>query len=238
MRKHELEIEIDAPASEVWKAISTAEGIASWFVPAKVEPGAGGKITLIWGEGMESTSRIEIWEPEKHLRKVDDRPEQALPSVMDYVLEARGGKTVLRLVHSGFGASADFDSEYEATGAGWPLFLQMLKHNAERGIDSCRNVTINRFLKEPAESAWKKLKPRVDAEFEKGVTRRNEHPGHWCVEFPEQGGKMTSVFCTSCGGATAVTIMALLYGVSESEEQAERGRWTGILDEVFTPASS
>jgi len=233
MRKHEMEIEIDAPASEVWKAISTAQGIASWFVPARVEPGPGGTITLIWGEGMESTSRIEIWEPEKHLRKVDDRPEQALPGVMDYVLEGSGGKTVLRLVHSGFGASADFDSEYESTGAGWPIFLQMLKHSVERGIDVCRNVTINRFVKESANSAWQKLQPRVAAEFEQGVTRRNTHPGHWCVEFPAQGGRMTSVFCTSCGGATAVSIMALLYGVSEAEENTVRGHWSGILDQVF-----
>jgi uncharacterized protein YndB with AHSA1/START domain len=238
MRKHEMTIEIAAPPEQVWEALSTGQGISSWFTESKVEPGAGGKIKMNWGEGMESTSRIEIWEPGKHLRVVSDRPEPALPSVVDYLLEGRGGKTVLRLVHSGFGATADFDSEYDATGAGWPLFMQMLKQSAERGIDVCRNVTINRFLKEPAESAWKKLQPRVAAEFEHGVTRCDGHPGHWCVEFPEQGGKMTSVFCVSCGGATAVTIMALLYGVSAAEEESVRGHWSGILDQVFTPAAS
>jgi hypothetical protein len=99
-------------------------------------------------------------------------------------------------------------------------------------------MTINRFLTEPSESAWQKLKPRVAAEFEQGVTRCKDHPGHWCVEFPAQGGKMTSVFCASCGGATVVTVMSLLYDVSEAEEEAERGHWSGILDQVFTPASS
>ena len=68
MRKHEIEIEIAAPASEVWKALTTAEGIASWFAPgAAVEPGAGGTMTISWGEGMEFTNRIAIWEPERHL---------------------------------------------------------------------------------------------------------------------------------------------------------------------------
>ena len=78
MRKHEIEIEIAAPASEVWKALTTAEGIASWFAPgAAVEPGAGGKMTISWGEGMEFTTRIAIWEPERHLQTASDRPEPA-----------------------------------------------------------------------------------------------------------------------------------------------------------------
>lgn len=76
MRKHEIEIEIAAPASEVWKALTTAEGIASWFAPgAAVEPGAGGTMTISWGEGMEFTNRIAIWEPERHLQTNSDRPE-------------------------------------------------------------------------------------------------------------------------------------------------------------------
>jgi len=244
MRKLELEIEIDAPASEVWKAISTAAGIASWFMPAKVEPGAGGQITLDWGGGMESTSRIEIWEPEKHLRKVDDRPEPAVPQVIDYLLEGRGGKTVLRLVHSGFGDSADFNNEYDSTNIGWKLFLQMLKNSAERGVDACRNVTIMRMLNESAGSVWEKLRPRVSAEFQQGVTRLTDQRGHWCVEFPERDGHMVSLFCDSCSGATAVTIMSLLHGKSAADADADRAHWTGILNETFgveataTPASS
>ncbi|MEI9971246.1 MAG: SRPBCC domain-containing protein [Ignavibacteriota bacterium] len=142
MRKHEIEIEIAAPASEVWKALTTAQGIASWFAPgAAVEPGAGGKMTISWGEGMEFTTRIPIWEPERHLQTASDRPEPAPPNVIDYFIESRGGTTVLRLVHSGFDASADFDAEYDSTGYGWAIFMKLLKHSAERGIDVCRNVT-------------------------------------------------------------------------------------------------
>src|ERR1051326_9152472 len=141
MRKHEMEIEIAAPASEVWRAVSTAEGIASWFCPiSAVTPGAGGSVTIGWGEGMEATSRIEVWEPERHLRLLDDHMGPDKPMFMDYFLEGRGGTTVLRFVHSGFGESADFDGEYEGTGEGWPVFFQMLKHSAERGVDSCRHV--------------------------------------------------------------------------------------------------
>ena len=240
MRKHDMQIEIAAPAAEVWKALTTGEGIASWFASGTtVEPGAGGKMTVSWGEGMEFTQRIEVWEPERQLRLVGDRN-----MVVDYTLEARGGTTVLRFVHSGFGDSADFDGEYDATGIGWQMFFQMLKHSAERGIDVCRNVTIMRMLNEPVESVWEKLLPHVSAELQQGVTRLSDQRGHWCVEFPTRGGQMVSLFCDSCGGATAVTVMSLLYDRSAADADADLAHWTGILNETFgaeaaaTPASS
>lgn len=52
--------------------------------------------------------------------------------MQDYVLEAEGGKTVLRLVHSGFGSSADWDSEYEGTREGWSACFVGLKEGLEQ----------------------------------------------------------------------------------------------------------
>ena len=49
-RQHELEIEMNATAERVWQALSTAEGIASWFAPVtRVEPGVGGSVFLTMG---------------------------------------------------------------------------------------------------------------------------------------------------------------------------------------------
>jgi uncharacterized protein YndB with AHSA1/START domain len=230
MRKHEMEIEISAPASKVWKVLTTAEGIAAWFAPgASVEPGAGGKMTISWGEGMEVISRIAIWKPERHRQIATDRPEPAPPSVIDYFIEGRGGATVLRLVHSGFGASADFDAEYESTGYGWPIFMKLLKHGAERGIDSCRNVTIMRMLSESPETAWEKLVAQAAGEMQGGVERHRDSKGHCAIEFPSQRSAMLSLFCDGCGGATAVTVMWLLYDVSAKDADAVRDRWTALL---------
>src|SRR5258708_2368029 len=64
MRQIELEIEIAASPEEVWRAVSTAEGISSWFaLVAKVEPGVGGTISIAWTPEMEGSSRIDAWEP-------------------------------------------------------------------------------------------------------------------------------------------------------------------------------
>src|SRR5437764_4193503 len=99
MRQIEMEIEIDATVEQVWEAVSTGQGFASWFAPiARVEPGEGGSFTMAWAEGMEATSRIEVWKPNEHVRFVGDRPEGAPPSVVDYYVEGRGGKTVMRMV--------------------------------------------------------------------------------------------------------------------------------------------
>jgi uncharacterized protein YndB with AHSA1/START domain len=141
MRQHDLEIEMDATPEQVWEAVSTSQGIASWFAPiARVEPGKGGSVTMGWSPDMEATSRIEVWEPNQQIRIVGDRPEGTPPSVVDYYIEGRGGKTVLRLVHSGFGDTANFDGEFESTGGAWPTFLKMMKHSVEQGVARCRNV--------------------------------------------------------------------------------------------------
>jgi uncharacterized protein YndB with AHSA1/START domain len=234
MRKHEIEIEIAAPASEVWKALTTAEGIASWFAPgAAVEPGAGGKMTISWGEGMEYTNRIAIWEPESHLQTASDRPEPAPPNVIDYFIESRGGTTVLRLVHSGFGASADFDAEYESTGHGWAIFMKMLKHSAERGIDTCRNVTIMRMVNDSAQSTFEKLMAQAAEEIHDGVERHRSGKGHCAIEFPSRKGAMLGIFCDGCFGATAATVVWLLYDVSAQDAGTVRQRWTALLDRAF-----
>jgi uncharacterized protein YndB with AHSA1/START domain len=233
MRRHEMEIEIAAPAAEVWKAISTAQGIASWFAPCTaVEPGVGGKVFIKWGEGMEGTQRIEIWEPERQLRIGHDRGEPAPPSVVDYFIEGRGGTTVLRMVHSGFGEDANFDSEFDATGAAWPVFLKMMKHSVERGIAGCRNVTVFRMPSEPRETAWQKLSARMGGAVD-GLVRHSDPRGYLCCEFPSKGGAMLAVFCENCGSVAAVTITWLLYDVAETEAERMRQEWTSLVDSAF-----
>ncbi|MGH9671701.1 MAG: SRPBCC family protein, partial [Bryobacteraceae bacterium] len=139
-RKHDLRVEINAPAAEVWKAITEGDQIVRWFAPeAKVEPGEGGSVWMSWGPGMEGAERIRIWEPD---RRLSLSPGGDSPRVVDYILEANGDTTTLRLVHSGFGAGASFDEEYDSTAGGWRIFLAMLRFGLERrrGVQA-RNVT-------------------------------------------------------------------------------------------------
>jgi uncharacterized protein YndB with AHSA1/START domain len=230
-----MEIEIAADKAAVWRALSTSEGVASWFAPvAEVEPGVGGKVYVKWGEGMDGTSRIEAWEPEQHLRHVHDRPEGAPPSVVDYFIEGRGGSTVMRLVQSGFEATAKFDDEFNSTRAAWPVFLQMIKHSAEQGVETCRNVTVFRMLDRPREEAWAKLMGPAPAELLGGVIRHfNAAGGCCCLEFPERQGAMLGLFCEKCSGNAMLTSEWLLYNASAEDAEALRERWSAVLDGVF-----
>ena len=227
MRQHDLEIEMDATPEQVWEAVSTSQGIASWFAPiARVEPGKGGSVTMGWSPDMEATSRIEVWEPNQQIRIVGDRPEGTPPSVVDYYIEGRGGKTVLRLVHSGFGDTANFDGEFESTGGAWPTFLKMMKHSVEQGVARCRNVTLFRMLPVSHAEAWGKLTTAIP-ELPKTA--------HGCcaVEFPERNHALMCVFCENCGGKSMLTLTWLLYGASEPEAEEVREHWTGVVDGMF-----
>jgi uncharacterized protein YndB with AHSA1/START domain len=227
MRKHELKIEVAATPAELWKALSTAQGIQSWFAPiAKVEPGVGGGITVGWGPGMEFTQAIEVWEPERHLHA----------GRVDYYIEGNGDTTILRLVESGFGDDAKFDGEFESTGKAWPVFMTMLKRSAEAGVDSCTTAATFRFLDIPSVEVWHRLiaeKQFCDALV--GGTIRHFNPrGCYCVDFAD---KMLSVFAEDCMGKTALTVTWLLYGQGSSDEW--RDQWNQLIDRLFPsePAS-
>ena len=228
MRKHELKIEVAATPAELWKALTTAHGIESWFAPiAKVEPGVGGGITVGWGPGMEFTQAIEVWEPEHHLHA----------GRVDYYIEGNGDTTILRLVESGFGDDAKFDGEFESTGKAWPVFMTMLKRSAEAGIDSCSPATTFRFLDTPSVEVWHRLiaeKQFCDA-LVGGTIRHFDPRGCYCVDFAD---KMLSVFAENCGGKTTLTVTWLLYGQGSSSDEW-RDKWTGLIDRLFPsePAS-
>lgn len=157
-RSHEHVLEIDAPPEVVWKTITEAEELMRWFpLGAKVRPGKGGEILYRWGE-LEGRCRIREWQPPRHLRtgwmeapadaKAPESPRStAAPEatramlVVDWFLQAKGGGTVLRLVHSGFGPGAQWDKEFDGTQRGWTFELQALKHYLEHQRGKPRRAT-------------------------------------------------------------------------------------------------
>jgi uncharacterized protein YndB with AHSA1/START domain len=150
-RRIEKQIEIDAPPEAVWKALTTGEGLTRWFpLEASVEPGAGGKLTLSWGPEWQITSEITAWDPNRRLAWGTGKPVK-----MEVTIEARGGKTIVRLVQSGFSTGADWENEfYDSTDYGWVFMLANLRHYLERHAGVARAV------------AWPRVKaemPRTDA---------------------------------------------------------------------------
>ncbi len=216
-RQYEAKIEIAAPPEEVWRVLSEAEGVQSWFAPTiRVEPGEGGSMTIAWAPGMEGTSKIDVWKPGEALRYSYERP-KGEPNVTDWRIESSdGAHTTLRLVNSGFGEDASFDGELESSSHAWPLFLLLLKESAERQYKKCVNVTVFTMPKVAQPEAWKQITaPGIEGK----VLHLDPH-GNGCWETP---GKLTSIFCEKCGATdTMLTIMCFLYDPADGAEAATR----------------
>ena len=138
-RAVEKEIELNAPVEAVWKALTDGKELARWFpLEARVKPGVGGEVFLSWGEWCQGTGEIDVWEPNKRLRWLEPLPgmsEQGAPAhlAVEWTLEARGGKMILRLVNSGFSGASDWENEYyDGTDYGWTFMLLSLKYALEK----------------------------------------------------------------------------------------------------------
>jgi uncharacterized protein YndB with AHSA1/START domain len=155
------EIEIAAPVEAVWRALTDAEELVHWFpLEARVTPGAGGEIWLRWEELATWDQRIQLWEPNKHLRTtyVKEIGQVPVEIAIDFHLEARAGGTVLRVVHSGFGAEASWDSEYHGVRLGWRYELNSLRLYLEKHPGVARRVAwAKTAIRVSTEEAWQTL---------------------------------------------------------------------------------
>jgi hypothetical protein len=94
-----------------------------------------------WQSGEEVEERIERWEPGVHLRTVGLTG--AWKGIAtDYHLTSQGGTTVLRVVSSGFGVDAEWDSLYDAFGGGWDFELRGLGHYLEHHAGVRRHIAL------------------------------------------------------------------------------------------------
>jgi uncharacterized protein YndB with AHSA1/START domain len=118
--RFEFSVELPGTPEQVWQAIATSSGLASWFMPTDVEERAGGDFTTHMGE-IDAPGRVGEWEPPRRL--VVEEPGWAAlaghdgadvtPLVTEYLIEARsGGSCVLRVVSSAFGTGADWEHEF------------------------------------------------------------------------------------------------------------------------------
>jgi len=128
-RSVQAEVEVPGSPEQVWQAIATGPGISSWFVPTTVEERVGGAFTADFGMGIESTSTITEWEPpHRFVKDGDGMGENAPPVATEWIVEAKsGGTCVVRVVHSWFASTDDWDGEWESVEKGWVDFFNILR---------------------------------------------------------------------------------------------------------------
>lgn len=126
----QVETEMPGTPEQVWDAIATGPGISSWFVPAEIEERVGGTAKLNFGPGMDSLSTVTAWEPpHRFAANSRDHPDHPGPTMAtEWTIESRGGGTcTVRVVHSWFADSDNWDKQFEGTEQGWVMFFRILR---------------------------------------------------------------------------------------------------------------
>lgn len=134
-RRVEAEIEVPGTPEEVWRAIATSEGLSSWFYRSRVEGGVGGAAECDFGPGMESIEQITAWKPPESYStaappgEVEEPEDGPRDIATEWIVEARGGNLcVVRVVHSWFAETDDWDGQFEGHVYGWMAsFLPALR---------------------------------------------------------------------------------------------------------------
>jgi uncharacterized protein YndB with AHSA1/START domain len=130
-RSVQVEVEVPGTPEEVWQAIATGPGISAWFVPAEFEEQDGKPVAvkLNFAPGMESRSAVTAWDPPRMFAAKSDGWVPGSPPIADeWSVEARGGGVcVVRVVHSLFASTDDWDNQLEGTESGWPGCFRILR---------------------------------------------------------------------------------------------------------------
>jgi uncharacterized protein YndB with AHSA1/START domain len=131
-RSVQVEVEVPGTPEEVWRAIGTGAGISSWFVPTKLDERVGGQITCSFAPGMDSSATITAWNPPHYSaaesRDLGPTAPNAPTLASEWFVEARsGGTCIVRVVHSLFASTDDWDKQLEDTESGWPAFFHILR---------------------------------------------------------------------------------------------------------------
>ena len=130
--RRSVEVEFEAPGSpeEVWQAIATGPGISSWFVPAVVEQRDGKPVAIKYkfGPGMEPRATLTAWDPPRMFAGEGELYGGSPPIATEWHIEARaGGICSIRMVHSLFASTDEWDNQLEGAESGWSGFLAILR---------------------------------------------------------------------------------------------------------------
>ena len=139
--KIERETVIAAPVERVWKLLTEADHLGSWFgdAGAEIDLRPGGAMALSWEEHGTVRARVERVEPHRLFSyrwasKMDAEPEDGASTLVEFTLEPAGSGTVLRVVETGF-AALDLPPEEQAKRAdgnteGWDYEMRDLSEYA------------------------------------------------------------------------------------------------------------
>jgi uncharacterized protein YndB with AHSA1/START domain len=124
----QTELRTTASADAVWRAWTTPEGLASWFVDrATGRFEAGAEVVWHWDRfGIEARQIVREVRPGERLLLEGETPQGA--RFTEVTIRNEAGATVLRVVESGF---HEGDDAAAGVASGWRMALEVLRHVLE-----------------------------------------------------------------------------------------------------------
>jgi uncharacterized protein YndB with AHSA1/START domain len=258
-RSVQAEVEVPGTPEQVWQAIATGPGISSWFVPAEIEEREGGTAVTHFGPGnsMDSVAKITVWDPPR--RFVAETEEGPGKVATEWTVQTRSGSAcVVRVVHSWFAATDDWDQEFEGHTYGWLSFFRLLRlylthFRGARGA----SFQVMGTTSPPKEPAWNLLMgalgisaPKMGAK----VTTQGDAPRlagtvEWAGQpaWPEElvlrldtpAAGISHFMPYPMGGQVFLTLRFYLFGESAAAEIARmEPEWTQWIAKSIAPKSA
>jgi uncharacterized protein YndB with AHSA1/START domain len=129
--KRWVEMAFIAPGTpeQIWHAMATGAGNSTWFTRAQIEERVGGELRFEFGPEMSSSGEVTAWQPPHRLGYVErDWSPGAPPVATEITIASRGAnKCVVRMVHSLFSTSDEWDDQMEGFEGGWPGYFEVLR---------------------------------------------------------------------------------------------------------------
>ncbi|MGH7468009.1 MAG: SRPBCC family protein [Longimicrobiales bacterium] len=239
-RSAEGQIAIDATPDRVWQALTDARELERWFpLDARVEPGEGGSIWMSWRNEFAASMRIEVWDPPYHLRTAWSFNEgESTGQVTDYWIEAKGGRTIVRAVTSGFPLDASWDGWVEGTRRGWAFELRSLKQYLERHSGESRHVAYLRWrVPLSAQEAWARLAADQEAArwLSAGQVFDHRPTGQYATVLSDPADALLrlSIEPGAPGGPHEVVLWLSAWGGHERRVRAIENEWAQRLAHLF-----
>ena len=224
----EMELLVPGTPEQVWEAIATGPGNAAWFVRGEIEPREGGAFSLHFGEGASTSGEVTAWEPPHRFGYVEREWEPGAPPVAtEITVTGRSGDAcVVRMVHSLFASTDDWDDQLEGFEAGWPGFFAVLRvylaHFA--GADAASFMAMM-AAREDALSAWRRLGDALGLAGANAGERRTASAGPepWSgiVERVHQDGRTRWVLLRLDAPSPGIALVGTI-GAAESMGEVER----------------
>ena len=231
-RSVQVEIEVPGSVEEIWRAIATAPGISSWFVPTEVDVDAEGqpaRIVCHFGPGMDSEATVTEWDaPRRFAAESRDFVVGGPPVSTVWSVEEGAGETcVVRVEHTLFADGDAYDGHLEGVEAGWPAFFRILQiYMADfRGQPCARLELLGTASKEPpawdiladalgiadAKSGERRVAPGAAPQFA-GLVDRVPDESEVILQLEEPASGVAHLFAMPAGDQVLLSIRLYLYG--------------------------